>query len=161
MRLLTEFQSDLYAYISSMMPKVEGKKDVLQETNIILWNKRTDFQLGTSFKAWSFKIAYFQCLAHLKKKKRSKLTELEQRVMSKIATEYPFRSPDKERVDALDPCMEKLNPTDRSLITHHYSRNGSLQDYARLTKVSIGKLKHALIRIRYQLKCCIEQSVDS
>lgn len=37
---LTRLQSQLRAYIISLMPGMSGAADVLQETNIVMWEKR-------------------------------------------------------------------------------------------------------------------------
>lgn len=56
-------QGDLRGYIISISGRSEDCDDTLQETNIFLWDRRTDFIPGTSFKAWAFKVAYFKVTA--------------------------------------------------------------------------------------------------
>ena len=41
-------QAALHAYIISLMPGIDGVDDVLQETNIVLWEKRKSFEPGTN-----------------------------------------------------------------------------------------------------------------
>ena len=60
---LTSSQPGLYAYITSLMGDRENAKDVLQETNLVLWRKAAEFDEGLSFAAWSSRIAHFQVLA--------------------------------------------------------------------------------------------------
>ena len=62
---LTDQQRDLYAYIMTLLPRVQDADEVLQETNRILWTKRADFREGTSFRAWACRIAHYQVLACL------------------------------------------------------------------------------------------------
>mgnify|MGYP000113776971 CR=1 FL=1 len=35
------------------MPGMDGVDDVLQETNVVLWEKRATFEPGTNFRAWA------------------------------------------------------------------------------------------------------------
>lgn len=49
LQLVTNHQALLQGYIHSIAPGVEAD-DVLQETNIILWNKMETFEMGTNFK---------------------------------------------------------------------------------------------------------------
>ena len=58
--LLTQNQSALRLYVESLMPGDLHCDDVAQETNTIIWEKRSDFEIGTNFKAWAFSIARFQ-----------------------------------------------------------------------------------------------------
>ncbi|MCP5537845.1 MAG: sigma-70 family RNA polymerase sigma factor [Akkermansiaceae bacterium] len=159
-QLMTEHQGAMLGYIISLIPQVDGKSDVLQESNIVLWKKRHEFVMGTDFKGWAFKIAYFQSMAHLKKKKRSKMTAVENSVLEKIADEYLYRSSDQQRLRNLEHCLAKLEPGDRELVDHHYKKRGQLAEYAKATQQSIGRLKYALSRIRGNLKECIEMRGD-
>lgn len=163
-RLITEHQTELAAYIRSIMPMVAGKKDVLQETNIVLWEKRSDLQDVSGFTSWAYRVAYFQTLAHLKKRKRQKTVYLEPDVLDQIATEHSFLGAtenDLNTVDALDLCLSKLNPEDHQLIDFHYQQHGGLKEYAQQIKTSLGRVKHALIRIRGNLKTCIENQLET
>ncbi|PQJ27627.1 hypothetical protein BSZ32_03355 [Rubritalea profundi] len=54
---ITRIQSQLRAYIISLMPGASGAEDVLQETNLVLWEKRAKFEQGTNFRAWVCAIA--------------------------------------------------------------------------------------------------------
>ena len=58
-RELEKIQPALYAYVGSLTGGSAGVADVVQETNLLIWEKRDDFESGTNFKAWAFRIAYF------------------------------------------------------------------------------------------------------
>jgi len=162
-RLITEHQTELAAYIRSIMPMVSGKKDVLQETNIVLWEKREELQDMSGFKPWAYRVAYFQTLAHLKKRKRQKTVYLEPDVLDQIANEHSFfgaSEDDLNATDALNHCLAKLCPEDYQLVNFHYQKHGGLKEYAQQIKASLGRVKHALIRIRGNLKICIEKQLE-
>src|SRR6185369_11213719 len=59
-------QSQLYAYILTLLADTEAADDVLQETNLVLCRKAHEFTEGTKFEAWAFRIARIQCLAFWK-----------------------------------------------------------------------------------------------
>jgi RNA polymerase sigma-70 factor, ECF subfamily len=66
--LLTQHQRKLFSYIYTLVPNVTDTDDLLQETNLVLWNKRLDFKLGTNFSAWACRIAYFNVQNFLRSK---------------------------------------------------------------------------------------------
>ena len=68
--LLTLHQADLWAFIITLMPGDSEVADVLQKTNLVLWNEQKKFKKGTNFLAWSFTIARFEVLTHWKNRKR-------------------------------------------------------------------------------------------
>ena len=71
--LMTSFQGRLYGYILSLLADPNVANDILQETNIILWQKSAEFKMGSNFKAWSFRIANFKVMAHRQRQMRDKL----------------------------------------------------------------------------------------
>ena len=72
-QLLTTHQSRMFAYILSLLGNRTQAKDVMQETNSVLWLKAHEFKLGTNFGAWMFKVAYFQVMAHRRRLTRDRL----------------------------------------------------------------------------------------
>jgi len=159
-RLITDYQSEITSYIRSLMPKIEGAKDVMQETNIVLWEKRHQLKDINAFRAWAYKIAYFRTCTYIKKLRRGTVVYLEPDVMEQIATEYEFRSDESIHTDALTNCLEELPQEDRDFVMFHYQKHGGLNEYAKSVGSSVGRLKHSLIRIRQSLKGCIEHQME-
>ena len=69
-RCLTDHQGRLFAYLVSLLADVHEAQNVLQETNLELWRKSSDFVEGTDFAAWSRRVAHFKVLAFLRDRKR-------------------------------------------------------------------------------------------
>lgn len=159
--LITEHQAELTGYIRSLMPKIDGVQDIMQETNIIMWKKRHQLRDINAFRAWGYKIAYFRTCTYIQKKRKGGTVYLEPDVLDQIATEYEYRSEEPIQNEALSKCLTKLEPADRELINVHYEKHGGLKEYAQRISTPIGRLKHALIRIRGSLKICIERQIEA
>ena len=56
-----------------MLGDVDQANEVLQETNLVLWRKSDEFQSGSDFKAWSFRVAHFQVMAFRQRQIRDRL----------------------------------------------------------------------------------------
>lgn len=158
---LAAHQADILAYINSQLPGNASVNDVLQRTNLVIWNKRSNFKQGTNFRAWAFSIARWEVLAFLKESKRkswliinddlaSKITD----TMQHVTEEHPL--PDLR--EALDRCLEKLNSGERDLITHRYYSDEPLKAFAEASGRPVTSLKTTLCRIRASLKRCIESA---
>lgn len=61
--LLTSHQGIIRAYIISLLPGSPGVDDVIQNTNRTLWINRSNYKLGTNFKAWALTMSRFQVMA--------------------------------------------------------------------------------------------------
>src|SRR3954462_10245283 len=72
-RRLTGAQSHLYAFICSLMGGTQAARDVLQETNLILWARAADYDPARDFLTWAYTFARHQVLAHRKRLSRDRL----------------------------------------------------------------------------------------
>ena len=160
--LITEHQPAIYAYVLTMYPNRSVAKDILQETNLVLWKKAKDFDLDTSFKAWAFRIAYFQTLAHLKREKRKNWMVLDDDLIQAVAEEAPPRLEDvEERHAALRNCLGKLPPNDLKILTAYYEERLKLEEIATQLGRTRGALKQVLFRVRRSLRRCIELNLGA
>ncbi len=158
--LLTEHQSALKLYVSSLLPGEPSAADVTQQANTTIWKKRSDFELGTNFKAWIFAIARFEVLNFRKTQARESRFVFSDELEQLITEELPKVSDDLDaRQVALRSCLEKLRPMDRELISHRYFSGDTLQGYSDQVGRSVGSLKVTLHRIRTRLAKCVELNV--
>jgi RNA polymerase sigma-70 factor (ECF subfamily) len=160
MRLLTAHQGMLYAYILSIHPNRVAAQDILQETNMALWKKRELYEPGTNFKAWSFRFAHFQTLAHLKRVKNRDWLVFSEHLMEAMSEEACEVLLDfEERSGALRNCLAKLSATDQDLIRSHYQSGIPLADLGGRLGRTRAAVKQALLRIRRNLRTCIERQL--
>ena len=158
--LITRHQASIYAYILTIHPNRVAAQDILQETNLVLCRKVSEFEAGTNFKAWAFRIAYWQTMAHLKRVQRSGLVSLEPDVLELVAQEAEEEIADfEERHFALKACLGKLPPGDTSILLAHYQSGESLADISGRLGRTRDALKQVLLRIRRTLRTCIERQL--
>ncbi len=94
--LLMENQRGMYALICSLLGGSEHANDVLQETNVVLWEKAGEYDAARPFRPWAFRFAHNQVLAFRKKMQRDRLVFDDQMLMeirdrTMTATERPGR----------------------------------------------------------------------
>jgi RNA polymerase sigma-70 factor (ECF subfamily) len=157
-KLITDHQGNLRAFIVSLMPGSPDVDDVLQETNAALWVKRSRFEQGTNFLAWSFKIARFEVMRQRDRTKRLGRIIFSAELIEVLAdTEVPEK-PDN-RLAVLERCLEKMSDLQRKLLKERYTPGHSLEQHAIDTGRSAGSLRMALLRVREILKDCIEKNL--
>ncbi|WP_035602649.1 sigma-70 family RNA polymerase sigma factor [Haloferula sp. BvORR071] len=161
-KLLTEHQSVICSFVISLLPGAPGVDDVIQETNALLWTKRSQFEIGTNFRAWALTIARFQVMVHLRLLKKRRWVTLDDDVAELLADELEEQTDPElteSRIEALSACLGKLRPEDRELLMQRYWRKIRLQDFAVSSGRSLSGLKVQLFRLRAALKRCIEDRV--
>ena len=161
--LLTQHQSSLKAYITSLMPGLPGVDDVLQEANMTLWHKREDFQLGSNFTAWSFAVARYSVLEHRRKARKNKLFVFSDELSDELAFSPEEMAPDQEslRRNALGKCLQRLSANHRQLVDLRYSSQSSMEDFARANGKNPGSLRVILHQVRANLRRCINAQIKT
>ena len=154
-RLMTEHQGRLFAYVLSLLGDPDQANDVLQETNVVLWRESGEFQPGSNFKAWAFRVAHFQVMAFRQRQIRDRLVfegELLE-VLACGARETDDLFEDRQR--RLKGCLEGLEPRHRDLIRCRYAEEQSAQVIARERGMTPNAVLQALFRIRQALIQCV------
>ena len=157
---LTNHQTSMLAYVRSLAPGGSGARDLLQEVNITLWQKRDSFELGTNFKAWAFQTIRYHMLNHRRRLISHGWLIFDDDLIERLSPQFELEPDELEdRHLALRSCLLRLRPQDRDLLHHRYATRSSLQEYATATNRSAGTLKALLFNLRAALKRCIERQL--
>ena len=70
---MMDYQEIIRSYIISQIPGSPDVRDVLQEVNILLWEKMDKFELGTKLGAWACTIGYYKGREYRNPQARSEL----------------------------------------------------------------------------------------
>jgi RNA polymerase sigma-70 factor, ECF subfamily len=157
---VTRSQRVLHSFILSLVWSASDADDVLQETNLVLWQKAADFDPTREFMPWAMRFAQFQALAHLKKRRRSRLA-FDDALLAQIADEAVAAAAEGDtRRLALHGCLEKLPADQRSLIAARYEPGGSVNELAAARGTTPKALSELLRRIRRSLLLCVERTLS-
>lgn len=158
--LLSEVQPVLRGYLGNLLPVRSDVDDVLQETNLVLWKKRGEYDSKRSFRPWACRFAYFQVLSHLKKMTRKNDRSFDPEVLEAIAGEAETQVDGFEsRTDALQGCLKKLPRKHQLLLDDRYRGDTAVSAMAEMAGKSADAISMKLFRIRKSLKDCIERSL--
>lgn len=133
----------------------------MQETLLVLWEKRKEFAVGSNFKAWAFKVAYFEALTHRRELQRNKVITLPEDILNHIAgaAEQEVQDLHNEKLFALKDCLRSLLPKDLKLLYNTYVNRVSLTDQATKLQVPANRLQKAISRLRFALRACIDKKI--
>lgn len=154
-RLITSHQLDIYLYVHSLMPGSEESADVVQNTNTVLWEKRDQFEIGTDFRAWAFKVARYELSTHRSQHKRTGLC-FSDTLVDELAIRAPrYTEADDDLMDDLRRCVAQLASTDRELLNRRYASRATCESIAKAFSRPVRWVHNALSRIRQELRNCI------
>ncbi len=161
-RRLTACQSRLYGFIVSMLGDLDRAHDVLQECNVVLWQKAAEYDHDRDFVKWACGFAYQQVLAHRRDAGRDRLV-LSDAVLARMAARMS-REPEEAhdvRRRALAGCMKQLRGEHQQLLWQRYGDGGSVQRIASETGKTPAAVSQILARLRRSLLECIERKLGA
>lgn len=155
-RSFTQCQRPLYLYLLPLLGNSADADEVLQETNLVIWKKRADFEPGTNFLAWGRTIARLEVFRFRRNRGR-KLSFLEQGILEAVAEQAEAISNETElRQEALAACMEQLRPKDRELLQLRYAADSNGDKVAQQLGRPANSVYQSLGRIRRVLMECVQ-----
>ncbi len=154
--MITQHQRILFGYIYTLVRNSADADDLLQETNLVLWNKRSECDSVKNFSAWACRIAFFKVQNFLKTKSRSRIL-FDENLVSKISEAQIDRAEIHTIHSAmLISCLEKLSASSQNLLKLCYSSNRTIQEVAKQLNRPVGSIYNSLKAIRYKLWKCIK-----
>lgn len=158
---ITRCQRQLHAFIVSMVWNPAEADDVLQETNLVLWEKVAEFDASRPFLPWAMRFAQLQAMAWLKRHRRATERFVFDDALAKLlADEAAMHEPEFDaRQHALATCLQKLTPEQQLLIARRYEPGASVNAMAQAANSTAKAVSDRLRRIRQALLECIEKTL--
>jgi RNA polymerase sigma-70 factor (ECF subfamily) len=159
---LEELRPAIKGYVLSLLPYPDACDDVVQETYLLLWERRNEFDPSRNLKAWAFKIAWFKALSHRRDMQRSKLLTFSEDMLQRIADAAEQQAEQSDqRVGALQNCLKELSSDELKLLESKYIHRSSLADQARQRGWKPNRLQKTISRMRIALRHCIESQLSN
>lgn len=158
-QLFTHHQRRMFLYILSQVPDPVEAEEVLQETNVVIWSKSSQFRPGTNFLAWVSQIANFEVMKHRARRRREKLVFSDEFLQAIAETSLEKSDELEMRRAALADCLKKLRPKDRELIQQRYAPGERGVNLAEQIGRPVNSVYQSLGRIRRALLECIERQL--
>jgi RNA polymerase sigma-70 factor, ECF subfamily len=158
--LFTQCEAEIQAYVFALLPHWSDAEDVVQRTRIILWQKFSQFEPGSNFKAWALQVARFE-VGNFRRTQRNDRHFFDDKLVDSLADVRTSLVEELDRRRAvLDQCMRKLRPSDRQIIRHCYGPKATTtKDAAGRLNRPVNTLYKALNRIRRTLMECVQRAV--
>jgi RNA polymerase sigma-70 factor (ECF subfamily) len=151
----TGAQRRLHGFIRTLVPDPIVVDEILQETNLAVWEQAERFEPGSNFVAWACRIAWFKVLDHRRRVQRQRL-RFSDTLMESLADEYleDVDLAERQRT-ALANCMAALSDRQRTVLTMHYFKQMSLEQIGLSIDRKANAVGQMIFRIRKTLRDCI------
>mgnify|MGYP006299955585 CR=1 FL=1 len=156
LRHYMEVERPLRAYLWCATRDRHATDDLLQNVWQALWTKLDQYDPARPFVAWAMGMARFEVLRWRQRHARSKEV-LSPRALELLAVTA------EEHADTLDDlqhhleiCLEKLPGRSRKVLHLFYFERLRIAEMARRLGRTVGALEMHLVRLRRQLRTCME-----
>lgn len=156
---LTECQEALRGYCYAKTRIWADAEDVMQKTNLKLWELEADWDRERPFLPWALGVARITVLSHYRDRQRDRLV-FDEDVMELM--EKPLRieaEKTPELVLAMRHCLGRIEAKPREILKAHYLEGWSLGEIAESVGRSVSGIKSLLFRLRRELASCIEKEM--
>jgi RNA polymerase sigma-70 factor (ECF subfamily) len=160
---LLDIQNNIYSYILTLIPNRSDAKDILQEVNMIMINKKSSFDPNIGpLKAWAFTIAKYQVMAFRTSKGRSKVC-FSNELSEALADEYVNSGMDEELTiakKALEICFQHLPEHMKDIADLRFKQENSFKQISKKLGRSMGTVSATVSRIREKLVKCTRKKIN-
>ena len=162
LQLLSSHERFLAGYVYSLIPNASDAEDILQDVKMALWQNFEQFEIGTSFSAWSRQVAFYRVMAFRKKKaKENQRFLFSETCYELLDKEYCYENKEvSDEVSRLNLCLAKLPANLQNMVTMRYKEEFGIEEIALRTEKTVDACYKALSRVRLQLKKCLASSHD-
>jgi RNA polymerase sigma-70 factor, ECF subfamily len=158
--VVVEHHVQLRAFIRSLGVDPDWVDDIAQEAFLTAYRKWGSFDQSRDFSKWLRGIAANIVRNELRKDSRRQRilrAELVELLIERHAEkEGP---PEPVGIEAIRGCLAKLPLRDRELVQARYGNGESAPELAQRFQLNAENVRQLLLRIRLQLKKCVEQRI--
>jgi RNA polymerase sigma-70 factor (ECF subfamily) len=158
---IRHFQSGLKEYVAGLLGGRDGVEDLVQETNLFLWQRREEFVQGSNFRAWAMRVAWFKVMAERRDRLREGRVAFSESMLEQLASRSEERMGQSDlRLEALRRCLSRARPQDRKILEWKYSRRASLTELADEHGCAPNAMHKMISRLRIALRHCVEKQLS-
>lgn len=158
LRLLSECDQQLSAYILALVLSIEDADEIVQNTKLKLWEQFERYEPGTDFAAWARTVGYYEVLSF--RQKRRSAREMNTAFLDAVAEQAALTPPNQSRRRiALDACLSKLDTGCREFVLRCYTTGTQIAEVASEMGRPATAVYQKLWRLRKQLHQCVDREL--
>lgn len=151
-------QPKLLRYATFLLGDSDAASNVVQETNLVIWQKADQFRPGSSFSAWSRKMVYWQTLAYTRDRNRDRHV-FSEAMLEQLAAHKEVCRNDEQIFVALRQCLGELSRERLAIVRQRYEKDATIAEIAERFEKTEDGIKSMMLRIRRTLSSCIERKL--
>src|SRR5436305_4332704 len=158
-KLHTRHDIRLRALAFALVPNWSDAEEVLQQANLVLWQKFDQFRPGSNFFAWAAQVVRLTARDFLGRQKRAKVHFSDQfyDLIAEETAEAAEELAERERL--LRDCVARLKERQRAVVRLRYHDGKAVAEVAVALGTTAKAVYHALEHIHRSLLDCVTRGM--
>ncbi len=161
MRLFLAAERELLRYVMALVPNVSDARDVVQETEVALWQAIEKYDPDKPFMPWACRFALNEARLHLRTESRRRRLIEEDVAAMLDERRVELAAPLDARREHLRDCLGRLPEDEHRLVRGYYFEDESIEALAASFGRGAEAIYKSLQRIRQALHQCIERKLQT
>ena len=154
-------QRRVHAYIATLVPNRCDAEEIFQESCLLVWQKRQEFDPSGDFVAWMCGVAH-NLVRNLRRRADRSNVNLSEEVLDLLGQEQLERESNADdRLAALRHCLNALRPQQLALLERCYADAQPARQVAEQLGILPATMYKQLHRLRRALLDCIQHRLAS
>ena len=149
--IVEEYKEIVFSIAMKVLKNRDDAEEMAQEAFIKAYNSIHKFRGNSKFSTWLYSITYNHCISQVRKKKYEVNTLDDIQVIDESDSFNLDGFNDDERREYLEAALKKLPEEDYTLVILYYYEEQSMEEVAKVVKLSVSNTKVKLHRARKKL----------
>lgn len=159
-KILTMYEKPIFNHLIRLVGSRDEATDLLQETFIRLYTKRSQIDTEGNLKNWLYRVATNIAYDHFRKKKRENLVSIDDEDLSEtIESKLSYTNLEHEiaAID-LENALQKIRLHYKNILLLYYREGFSYEEIAKILDLPINTVKTHIRRARQELNTLLKET---
>lgn len=149
--IVEKYQDIVFSISLKVLKNREDAEEMAQESFIKAYKSLHSFKGKAKFSTWLYRITYNTCISEVRKKKVHFTSTDDVQIQDESEEINLDGFPEEKRAKAIKEAMSKLPEDEYTLVLLFYFEEQSIEEIAKITKLSVSNTKVKLFRARKKL----------
>ncbi|MBN1820322.1 MAG: sigma-70 family RNA polymerase sigma factor [Prolixibacteraceae bacterium] len=155
--IVENYKDVVFSIALKVLKNRDEAEEMAQEVFIKVYHSLDKFRGSSKFSTWLYSVTYNHCISQVRKKKYD-IRSLENVQIADEDDDFNFDGfSEEERREILESALKKLPEDDYTLVILYYYEDQTIEELARVAKLSVSNTKVKLFRARKKLHIILNE----
>lgn len=155
--IVEKYKDIVFSIALKVLRNREDAEEMAQESFIKAFKSLHTFKGKAKFSTWLYRITYNNCISEVRKKKLKYVSTDDVQIPDEPEEMNLEGIPEENRAKYIKAALEKLPEVEYTLVLLYYFEDKSIEEIAKITRISESNVKVKLFRARKKLYAILNE----